>query len=121
MKGNYGNLETLKELGKTKKYSYTEEQLLNHNLTNLGGECNIEVIDRFNKFFNELYKQLSEKNINIAIVSHGAAIKFFLSQYCSLNSKVQLEYNGKVLNVSSPSIFKLELDNNKIVNIDQIY
>lgn len=120
MKGNYGNLETLKELGKTKKYSYTEEQLLNHNLTNLGGECYIEVIDRFNKFFNELYK-LSEKNINIAVVSHGAAIKFFLSQYCSLNSKVQLEYNGKALNISSPSVFKLEIKKNNITNIDQIY
>ena len=120
MKGNYGNLETLKELGKSKKYPYTEEQLLDHNLTNLGGECYTEVLDRFNNFFNELYK-LSKKNINIAIVSHGAAIKFFLSQYCSLNSKLQLEYNGKVLNVSSPSVFKLELNNNKIVNLEQIY
>ena len=45
-----GNLETLKELGKNKKYSYTEEQLLDEKLKNI------------NKFENnENFRQTSQR------------------------------------------------------------
>ncbi len=42
-----GNLETLKKLGKTKKFKYTTEQLLDENLTNIGGESRKETTERF--------------------------------------------------------------------------
>ena len=46
MKENYGNLDTLKELGKTKTLPFTKEQLQDNNLKNIDGESYNDVITR---------------------------------------------------------------------------
>ena len=51
-----------------------------------------------NEFFNELIKT-SDDSRNIAVVSHGASIKFFLSKYCTLNDDVELVYKNNVLKI----------------------
>ena len=49
MKGNYGNLKSLEELGKIKQNSFTIEQLLDERLKNIDGENRIEVTNRMEK------------------------------------------------------------------------
>lgn len=60
----------------------------------IDGESNKEVEKRMNEFFNELIKT-SDDSRNIAVVSYGASIKFFLSKYCSLN--VMLNWYIKIM------------------------
>lgn len=103
-----GNLETLKELGKDKKYSYTEEQLLDENLKNIDGENRVEVNKRMTNALNKVLKQNEGKNI--VIVSHGAAIKFFLMNWCKLNDELKLTYKNSIIDLKSPSLIKLEFN-----------
>lgn len=106
-------------MGKGKTRTFTEEQLLDENLKNIEGESNIEVKERMQGFFQELIQK--EEKQNIAIVSHGASIKFFLQQFCELSENLELLYNDSVLQIHSPSVIKLEIQNGKIHNIIQIY
>ena len=46
MRENYGNLITLKELGKGRSNSFTTDQLLDENFKNFDGESRKEVTDR---------------------------------------------------------------------------
>ena len=73
-----------------------------------------------NEFFEEI---LNKDNIlgDIAVVSHGASIKFYLSQFCKINDKYELVYNDKILNINSPCVLKLKIKDKKIQNIIQIY
>lgn len=119
MKENYGNLETLKKLGEGKRLSFTKEQLIDKELKNVEGESNKEVAFRMNDFLNELINNnLCE---NVAVISHGAAIKFYLSQFCTLNDDFELIYNNKILKINSPSVLKIKIQENKISDIVQIY
>lgn len=118
MKGNYGNLETLEELGKSKQNPFTIEQLLDGNLKNIDGESRIEVTTRMEKAFNRVLTENLGKNI--AIVSHGASIKFLLMKWCNLNNNNQLEYNGKAINLNSPGVLKLVFDDTKLIDLTQI-
>ena len=120
MKENYGNLDALKKLCEGKKLPFTNEQLIDKELKNIDGESNKEVEKRMNEFFNELIKT-NDDSKNIAVVSHGASIKIFLSKYCSLNDDVELVYKNNVLKITSPCVLKLEIVNKKICNIKQIY
>lgn len=119
MKGVCGNLDELKQLGKSKKNSYTFEQLKDKNLKNLDGESNAEVSERMQKFLFEIIENYNYKKI--AIVSHGASIKFFLANYCEFDENMNLYYNNKILNVKSPSIFNIRIKNSRIVDIKQVY
>lgn len=104
-----GNLETLKELGKLKKHTYTEEQLLDENLKNIDGESRKEVYKRMNAALNNILKENLGKRI--AIVSHGAAIKFLLMNWCKLNKDCKLVYDNKtIIDLKSPSAIKLEFE-----------
>lgn len=103
-----GNLETLKELGKNKKYSYTEEQLLDEKLKNINGENRVEVNKRMTNVLNKVLKQNEGKNI--VIVSHGAAIKFLLMNWCKLNDELKLTYKNSIIDLKSPSLIKLEFN-----------
>ncbi len=113
-----GNLETLKELGKDKKYSYAEEQLLDEELRNFEGENRIEVNNRMNNSLNKILKE--NKGKNIVIVSHGGSIKFYLLSYCKINESLNLEYKGKELAITSPCLLKLTFRKNELVNLEQI-
>lgn len=75
MKENYGNLESLKKLGESKSMPFTLEQLIDQDLKNIGGESNKEVKNRMNDFFSNLFNMKEWRSV--AIVSHGASIKFF--------------------------------------------
>lgn len=118
MKENCGNLTTLLKLGETKRNSFTTEQLLDEKLKNTDGENRIEVTERMEKTLNCILTNNSGKNI--AIVSHGASIKFLLMKWCNLNSENQLEYCGKVLRLNSPGILKLLFNKRDLINIVQI-
>lgn len=120
MKENYGNLDILKELGKTKTLPFTKEQLQDNNLKNIDGESYNDVITRMNNFFDELIHS-SNENDNIAVVSHGAAIKFYLSQFCKLNQNIKLVFNDNILSITSPCVLKLEFRDKKLINISQIF
>lgn len=114
-----GDLNSLKELGKNKKYSFTEEQLLDENLKNVGGESRLEVSKRMTDVLNKILCENNGKKI--AIVSHGAALKFLLMNWCKLNEKMKLVYKDKViLDLKSPCVIKLEFNGNKLENLSVI-
>lgn len=111
-----GDLSLLKELGKNKKYSFTEEQLLDEKLKNVDGESRLEVSKRMNDVLNKILCE--NKGKKIAIVSHGAALKFMLMNWCKLNEEVKLVYKDKiVLDLKSPCAVKLEFDGNNLENL----
>lgn len=113
-----GNLEELKKLGNKYNHTFTEEQLLDSNLKNIDGENMIEVNKRMSSFMDEIINNYKDKRI--VIVSHGASMRFYLMNYCILNKDIKLEYNGNILDFSSPCIIKLTFDNNKLRNIENI-
>lgn len=108
-----GNLNLLKELGKDKKYTFTEEQLLDENLKNFEGESRFEVNKRMNDILSEILQK--NKGKRIAIVSHGAALKFLLMNWCELNEEIKLVYKRNVvLDLNSPCVIKLVFYENKL-------
>lgn len=110
-----GNLESLEELGKSKQHPYTEEQMLDENLKNLEGESRKEVNQRMRQAIDNLVKNNPGKKI--AIVSHGAAIKFFLMDWCSLNEARELVYEDQVLKLESPCIIKMTFEGDTVKEI----
>ena len=118
MKESYGDLKKLEELGKTKQNSFTIEQLLDESLRNVDGESRMEVTNRMEKAFNRVFFENLGKNI--AIVSHGASIKFLLMKWCNLNNNNQLEFNEKTINLNSPGILKLLFDGKDLIELVQI-
>ena len=114
-----GDLVSLRELGKNKKYSFTKEQLLDKNLKNVNGESRFEVNKRMNDILNKILCE--NKGKKIAIVSHGASLKFLLMNWCELNDEIELVYKDKiVLEVTSPSVIKLEFDENNLENLSVV-
>lgn len=69
--------------------------MLNENLKNMHGESRKEVNIRMLEGLNEILSEYKGKKV--AIVSHGAAIKFLLMNWCDLNSSYQLVYDKKIL------------------------
>ena len=98
--------------------SFTIEQLLDENLKNVGGESRKEVKERMEKSFDVILKENFEKRI--AIVSHGAAIKFFLMKWCKLNNKNEMQFNKKIIELNSPGIIRLIFENNMLLELEQI-
>lgn len=113
-----GNLDELKKLGNIYRHTFTEEQLLDIKFKNTDGENREEVNLRFSSFMNKILNNYQDKRI--AIVSHGAAIRYYLMNYCTLNEDIKLEYNDNILDFSSPSIIKLTFDKLDLVNIENI-
>ena len=115
-----GDLETLKKMAKNKKNSYTTEQLLNRKLKNKDGESCEEVSKRMKEKLQEIVENGPE---NIAIVSHGAAIKFYLSNFCRIDENINFIYNEKIIIkkiINSPDIIELTFSNNSLRNIEHI-
>lgn len=117
-----GEIKLLKELGKTKKYSYTTEQLLDENLKNLNGESRKETYNRFKKSFDEILSKNQGKKI--AIVTHGAAIKFMLMRWCEFDLiNKETKYKNKILindKLKTPEIFKLTFNKHDIIDIEKL-
>lgn len=108
-KENYGDLDELAELGKVKKNPYTIEQIIDRDLKCTNGESMNDTKNRFEEKINKIINNNLGKKI--AIVSHGAAIKFYLMNWCELIGK-DIEYKGNIIKIESPSITKLIFDEN---------
>lgn len=108
-KENYGDLDELAELGKVKKNPYTIEQIIDKDLKCTNGESMNDTKNRFEEKINEVINNNLGKRL--AIVSHGAAIKFYLMNWCELIGK-DIEYKGNIIKIESPSITKLIFDEN---------
>ena len=113
-----GNLDKLKELGKTKQHSFTLEQLLDKDLKIEYGESMNEVNKRMSLAINDILKNYENKKV--AIISHGAAMRFYLMNFCNLNDDMQILFKDKVLDFSYSSIIKLSFNKNEIINIRNI-
>ncbi|MBQ9313730.1 MAG: histidine phosphatase family protein [Clostridia bacterium] len=122
MKENCGNLNNLKQLEKLFDNSFSKEQLLNENLKNNEGESNIEVRKRMVSAINDVLENNYGKRV--AIVSHGAAIKFYLQNFCKFDSSKDVFYfKGKEvgpLQIKSPSVLKLQFNDNDLMKIKVI-
>lgn len=119
MKESYGDLRELKKLGNILEYPFTTCQLLDEELKNKGGESRKEVTKRVFTSFNKILSNNFGKKI--AIVSHGAVLKFLLIKWCTLNKDKDLEYKGKVVKLNSPSVVRLIFNDNLIKDISQIF
>ena len=108
-KENYGDLDELAELGKVKKNPYTIEQIIDRDLKCTNGESMNDTKNRFEEKINEVINNNLGKRL--AIVSHGAAIKFYLMNWCELIGK-DIEYKGNIIKIESPSITKLIFNEN---------
>jgi len=117
-----GNLNSLNEMAKTKQFTYTTEQLLDYKLKNNGGENLLEVRGRAMKSFNEILQ--NNKGKRIAIVSHGAAIKYMLLEWCQFNRDTHdIEYKGRIIageKLNSPEVFKLTFKYNELIDLKKL-
>ena len=113
-----GNLDELKNLGEKYTHTFVEEQLIDNNLKTSNGESMIEVKERMTTAINNILNEYRDKRI--IIVSHGAAIKFYLMNYCHLNEEIKIVYKDNILDFSSPSIIKLTFDGNTLIDIKNV-
>lgn len=113
-----GDLKELEILGKDKKHSFTTEQLIDKNLKNKDGESRLDAEERINKSFNKILQE--NKGKKIAIVSHGALIKFFIMKWCTLNDKFEIEFNKNIIKLDSPGIIKLVFENDDLIELKNI-
>ena len=87
------------------------------------GESLNEVDKRFNYFINEI---LESKNNNIALFIHGIIMMSFLQNNTSFSfdgKNMRLLFNNKEIyndKMKNPMVFKIEYENNMIVDIKEI-
>ena len=114
-----GNIEDLAKFMNNKETrDPSREQLAFPEFKTCDGESANDTNKRMNEFIGELLEKYKGKRI--AVVSHGGAIKFYLLSYCSVNEKLNLEYKGKELNITSPCLLKLIFKGNKLVELKKI-
>lgn len=117
-----GDLEELSKIERTKKFSYTTEQLLDCNLKNREGENSVEVRKRVIKSLNEIIRD--NKNKRIVVVSHGADIKYTLLEWCTFNSDThEIMFKDKVIvgeKMNTPEVIKLSFKNNTLIDIERL-
>ena len=114
-----GNIEDLAKFMNNKETrDPSREQLAFPEFKTRDGESANDTNKRMNEFIGELLEKYKGKRI--AVVSHGGAIKFYLLSYCSVNEKLNLEYKGKELNITSPCLLKLIFKGNKLVELKKI-
>ncbi len=96
---------------------YTIEQMLNPKLKCTNGESMEEVKVRM----DDSIRRIAQENVGkkVAIVSHGAAIKFFLMNWCKL-SGAYLYYKENCIRVNSPGVIKILIEDGSVVNIETI-
>lgn len=114
-----GNLDSLSKLRDKNTHPFTTEQLLDENLKNEDGENRFEVNNRMTSFINTILN--SNEGSRIAVVSHGAAIKFLLMNWCSLNQNFDLVYKDTILKIDSPSVIRVEFNKDSLLNLSQLY
>ena len=117
MKENCGDLAELNVLEEKLDRPYTIEQMLNPKLKCTNGESMEEVKVRM----DDSIRRIAQENVGkkVAIVSHGAAIKFFLMNWCKL-SGAYLYYKENCIRVNSPGVIKILIEDGSVVNIETI-
>ena len=114
-----GNIEDLAKFMNDKETrDPSREQLAFPDFKTRDGESAKDTNKRMNEFINEILEK--NQGQRIAVVSHGGAIKFYLLSYCKVNERLNLEYKGKELAITSPCLLKMTFRNNKLVNLEQI-
>lgn len=88
--------------------------MIDNSLKCTNGESFIEVEKRMDEAIKNIVKNNIERKV--AIVSHGAAIKYYLKKYCDFRNN-KLVYKGKEIKIDSPSILKLEFEGLKLEKI----
>ena len=87
------------------------------------GESQKEVRERVYKALMKVIDEYKDKRI--VIVSHGSAILWLLKHWCNVNLKNKcITFNDKLIiydNIFNCTTFKLEFDDNKLVNIDKVF
>ena len=117
MKEDYGNLEELEALEEKLSRPYTIEQMLNPKLKCTNGESMEEVKARMDNSIKRIVNENLGKKV--AIISHGASIKFFLMNWCKL-SGAYLYYKENCIRVYSPGVIKIMIEDGSVVNIETI-
>lgn len=109
------------------KEEFWINQFINKDLKNVNGESQVDVQNRMHIKIKEIINKNNNKKV--AIVCHNACVLFYLLKFCKLenakvNKKLTIKFNDKVLiedNImKSPSIMKLEFEDDKILNISYI-
>lgn len=114
-----GNREDLAKFMKNKETrDPSREQLAFLDFKTRNGESAKDTNDRMNEFIEEILENYKGKRI--AVVSHGGAIKFYLLNYCKVNERLNLEYKGKELNITSPYLLKLVFRENNLVDLEEM-
>ena len=104
--------------------NFERKQFLDKDYKIGNGESQKEVNDRMYSAVMNIVA--SNKDKRIAIVSHAPAISYLLKKWCDIkivNDKLRYSFNDKVLlvgNLNYCETFKLEFDDNNIVNITNI-
>lgn len=114
-----GNIEDLAKFMNDKETrDPSREQLAFPEFKTRDGESANDTNKRMNEFISEILEKYKGKRI--AVVSHGGSIKFYLLSYCNVNERLNLEYKGKELDITSPCLLKLTFRNNELVDLKQI-
>lgn len=114
-----GNIEDLvKFMNDKETRDPSREQLAFPEFKTRDGESANDTNKRLNEFIGEILEKYRGKRI--AIVSHGGSIKFYLLSYCKVNERLNLEYQGKELVITSPCLLKMTFRNNELVNLERI-
>lgn len=109
------------------KEEFWINQFINKDLKNINGESQVDVQNRMHIKIKEILNKNNNKKV--AIVCHNACVLFYLLKFCTLenaevNKKLTIKFNDKVLiedNImKSPSIMKLEFEDDKLLNISYI-
>ena len=86
------------------------------------GESQKEVRERVYRALIDVIDEYKDKRV--VIVSHGSAILWLLKQWCKVDLVDKyVTFNDKIIledNVFNCTTFKLEFDDNKLVNIEKI-
>ena len=117
MKENCGDLEELEMLEEKLDRPYTIEQILNPKLKCTNGESMEEVKARMDNSIKRIVNENVGKKV--VIISHEAAIKFFLMNWCKL-SGAYLYYKGNCIRVNSPGVIKIIIKDEEVTSIETI-
>ena len=119
---HYGDLNDYED-----KEIFWINQFLDANLKNINGESQKDVQNRMHAKIKEIL--VKNDNKKVAIVCHNACILFYLLKFCKLekaelNKRLTIKFEDKILIedsiMKSPSIMKLEFENNKLLDISYI-
>lgn len=114
-----GNIEDLaKFMNDKESRDPSREQLAFPEFKTRDGESAKDTNKRMNEFIGEILEKYKGKRI--VVVSHGGSIKFYLLSYCKVNERLNLEYKGKELAITSPCLLKMTFRNNELVNLERI-